>query len=90
MNREQIYDMIDGERFRQDEKWSDRSQYQRFAPHILILEEKLSRFRDAWYDSKSEELHYLMLQMATIAVRALEEVPGTVKFPIDGRIANNL
>lgn len=74
MDRSVAYELIGAERRRQDEKWSDRSQYKRAAPHILILETKISRLRAMWYESKSEDLQAEFVKIAAIAIRALEEI----------------
>lgn len=78
--RQRIYTEIEHERMVQDEKWPrrvdtpHREQYHYNAPHILLLEEKLARIRSMWYDAKKEELRAEFVKIATIAVRALEEV----------------
>jgi len=81
MNRPEIYELIESERAAQDQLWPrdvtvnpNRAQYQFYAPHILVLEEKLARLRAIWYSSDKEQLQKEFVKMATIAVRALEEV----------------
>jgi hypothetical protein len=81
MNRPEIYLAIDDERRRQDGQWPrdvsvnpNRAQYQFYAPHILVLEEKLARLRATWYGSDKELLRAELVKIAAIAVRALEEV----------------
>lgn len=80
MKREEVYTLIEAERRRQDEKWRNehthprQGQYKYFAPHILVIEEKLSRIRGLWYESASEQLRDELVKIAALAVRALEEV----------------
>lgn len=83
MNRQDIYNLIENERASQDEKWPrnvevnpQRAQYQFYSAHILLLEEKLARLRSMWYDAEKEKLSGELVKIATIAVRALEEVKG--------------
>lgn len=42
------------------------------APHLLLLEEKISAMRMAWY--KGESLPSDYVKIAALAIRALEEV----------------
>lgn len=80
MDRVKIYNLIEEERARQDEKWPrgpdepHREQYHFSAPHLLLLEEKTARMRSMWYDAKKEELQAEWVKIAAIAVRAIEEV----------------
>ena len=81
MKREDVYKLIEEHRAEQDKLWPrdltenpNRAQYKYFAPHIMILEEKIGRLRALWYGSSKEDLHKEMVKIATIAVRALEEV----------------
>lgn len=81
MNREEIYELIEAERASQDKLWPrdvavnpNRAQYKFFAPHFYLLEEKLARIRSTWYNSEKEKLRGELVKVATIAVRALEEV----------------
>lgn len=80
MTRDKIYRLIDEERLRQNAAWrrTDNprlNQYAFVASHLLVLEEKLSRIRGIWYESRSELLRDEIVKMAAIAVRCLEEVP---------------
>lgn len=74
MNRTEIYQAIDAERHTQDSTWPNREQYVYNAPHVLVLEEKVSRLRSLWYGARKEELKAEYIKIAAIAVRALEEV----------------
>lgn len=80
MKREDIYKLIESERENQNKLWPrgeenpNQKQYKFYAPHILVLEEKLARLRAMWYGSEKEALQAEFVKMATIAVRALEEV----------------
>jgi hypothetical protein len=74
MVRSDIYTAVDAERKSQDEKWPNREQYKYAAPHILVLETKISRLRAIWYESKKEDIKAELVKIAAIAVRALEEV----------------
>jgi hypothetical protein len=81
MFRDDILALIDVERVAQDAMWPrdlqenpQRAQYQFYAPHILLLEEKLARLRSLWYSSDKEKLQYEFIKIAAIAIRALEEV----------------
>lgn len=74
MTRQEIYALIDKERALQDELWTDRSQYKRSAAHVLILQKQLQKLLDEWYVSKLEALLARFKTIATVAVRALEEI----------------
>ena len=81
MERSEIFNLIDQHRVEQDKLWPrdiganpQRAQYVFYAPHILVLEEKLKKLRENWYKSDKEQLQKDFVSMATIAVRALEEV----------------
>lgn len=83
MTRSAIYARIDAERTSQDAKWPrdlganpQRAQYKFYAPHFYLLEEKISRVRSLWYNAEREKLSDELIKIATIAVRALEEVEG--------------
>ena len=72
---------INDERDKQDATWSrdvsvnpQRAQYKFYAPHLLVLEEKVAKLRQNWYKSDREALHDDFVKVAAIAVRALEEV----------------
>lgn len=50
-------------------------QYDFWAPHVVLLSEKLSRLRSIWYDSAQEQdIRPEIVKMAAIAIRALMEV----------------
>jgi hypothetical protein len=81
MQRNEIFDLINEHRDAQDRLWPrdlkanpQRAQYQFYAPHLLVLEEKVKKLRENWYKSDKEQLHKDFVSVATIAVRALEEV----------------
>lgn len=74
MKRGDVYKLIDEERARQDSTWSDRSQYRRSAPHILVLRGQMKKLEDEWYNAKRDALLERFLKIAAIAVRALEEI----------------
>lgn len=74
MKRTDIFAAIDQERSAQDANWADRSQYSRSAAHILVLEGQMKKLGDEWYVSKRDALLERFLKIATIAVRALEEI----------------
>ena len=81
MKRAEIFAVIESERVTQDAKWPrdttvnpNRAQYKYYAPHLLVLEEKMARLRALWYDSDRELLRAELVKIAAIAVRALEEV----------------
>lgn len=81
MNRQEIFELIEAERAAQDKLWPrdvavnpNRAQYKFYAPHLYLLEEKLARIRSIWYGSEKEKLRAELIKVATIAVRALEEV----------------
>jgi hypothetical protein len=81
MTRADIYAAIDSERDTQNTKWPrdvqanpNRAQYRFYAPHIVVLEEKLLRLRKIWYESDRELLRAEFVKIAALAVRALEEV----------------
>lgn len=74
MKREEIFQLINAEREAQDKTWSDRSQYTRSAAHILILEGQMKKLVDEWYVSKLDALLDRFKKIATVAVRALEEI----------------
>lgn len=74
MKREEIFNHINTARTKQDESWPDRSQYKRSAAHILVLDTQLKKLHDEWYASKSSAIVERFLSIATVAVRALEEL----------------
>jgi len=74
MTRTEIYALIERERLTQDAVWSDRSQYTRAAPHILVLDGQLTKLKSDWYGAAKAVLLERFVKMATIAVRALEEI----------------
>jgi hypothetical protein len=74
MNREEIYALIDKERAEQDKVWSNREQYSRSAPHILVLDGQLTKLKAEWYAAEKDAVTSRLVKMAAIAVRALEEV----------------
>lgn len=79
MNRQDIFEMIVRERTYQDTEWPRDEEtalmYQFSAPHILLLEEYVSALRAMWKNSREEKDCVRMIaKIATIAVRALEEV----------------
>lgn len=81
MKRADIYLDIDAERDIQNARWPrdvsvnpNRAQYRFYAPHIVVLEEKMSRLRKIWYESDRELLRAEFIKIAALAVRALEEV----------------
>ena len=81
MDRKAIIAAIENERASQDQKWPrdvavnpNRAQYRFYAPHIVVLEEKLVRLRKIWYESDRELLNAEFIKIAALAIRALEEV----------------
>jgi hypothetical protein len=74
MKRTDVYYAIDTERTSQDLKWSNRSQYKKSAPHILVLQGQMKKLEEEWYNSKKDALLERFVKIAAIAVRALEEI----------------
>jgi hypothetical protein len=74
MKREKAFELINAERTDQNVVWADRTQYNRAAPHILILEEQVAKLRTDWYGSVKEDLQSRFVKVAAIATRALEEI----------------
>ncbi len=74
MTRQEVFELINQERSEQDKNWSDRSQYQRSAAHVLVLSGQLKKLEDEWYNSKLDALLDRFKKIAAIAVRALEEI----------------
>jgi len=81
---EYIVGQIDDEIRRANAKWrvpgreGIERQYNFWAPHLILLEEKLSRIRMRWYNSHDEEEMYAeVVKIAAIAIRALMEVGST-------------
>ena len=74
MKREEVFDRINAERAAQDAKWPNRAQYKRSAAHVLVLQGQLRKLGQEWYDSKRDALLERFMKIATIAVRALEEI----------------
>lgn len=88
MTRKEVYVLIETERTNQEKLWprddnnSLSQQYNWWAPHFLVLEEKVSRIRGMWYESKRELLANEFVKVAAIATRALEEV-GDLKLTVE-------
>lgn len=74
MTRAEIFELINQERSEQDKNWSDRSQYKRSAPHVLVLQGQMKKLEDEWYNAKRDALQDRFKKIAAIAVRALEEI----------------
>lgn len=78
MERPNIYAAIDLERIDQDKVWRkgrpNEAQYKFAAPHILLLEHKIAKLRNEWYMSEHEDHTKTLIQIAALAVRALEEI----------------
>lgn len=74
MTRAVALQLIQEERARQDAKWADRTQYNRSAPHVLVLATQLRKLEDDWYNSTQDALIERFVKMAAIALRALEEI----------------
>jgi hypothetical protein len=74
MERKEIFDLIERERVEQDKVWKDRSQYKRSAAHILVLQGQIKKLEDEWYVSDLNAVLDRFKKIATIAVRALEEI----------------
>lgn len=74
MTREEIFLAIENERKAQDAVWKDRSQYKRSAAHILVLQGQMKKLEQEWYESHLDALLERFKKIATIAVRALEEI----------------
>ena len=76
MNRTEVFIAVEKERASQDGLWprtERRTQMYSFtAPHLLLLEEKISAMRTAWY--KGESVPSDFVKVAALAIRALEEV----------------
>ena len=74
MIRAEVFTKIDEQRDFQDTVWSNREQYRRSAPHILVLQGQMRKLEQEWYDSKRDALLERFVKIAAIAVRALEEI----------------
>lgn len=80
MTRGEVYRLIDEERDRQNQQRPRNEndpfakQYNLWAPHLLVLEEKVAGLRALWYGSYREQLVLEVTKIAATAVRALEEV----------------
>lgn len=81
--REAIAEVLE-ERTAQDAIWRGAAypvmsaQYEYAAPHILVLEECVSKLRKIWYGSKDEgTLRERFRKTAACALRAMEEVKHT-------------
>jgi hypothetical protein len=74
VTRAEIFELINQERSEQDKNWSDRSQYKRSAPHVLVLQGQMKKLEDEWYNAKRDALQDRFKKIAAIAVRALEEI----------------
>lgn len=76
MTKSEVFAAIQEERAKQDGAWPRTERRLRMysfpAPHLLLLEEKISAMRTAWYKSESVPSDYV--KVAALAVRALEEV----------------
>ena len=76
MERTEIFELINTERKNQDILWPRNERrklmYSFTAPHLLLLEEKVSAMRTMWY--KGEITPQELVKLATLAVRALEEI----------------
>lgn len=82
MTRSEAITEIENERRVQDAAWRDgrpvEGQYRYSAPHVLLLEEQVSKLRSNWYGVKDEStLRERLVKIAAIAVRALEEIEVT-------------
>jgi hypothetical protein len=73
MIRTEIFKLIEEERVRQNASWPDRSQYTRSAAHVLVLEGQMRKLQDEWYNNTGS-IKERLLKIATVAVRALEEI----------------
>ena len=81
MTQDEALHLIQEKRVEQERLWPRsaehprRRQYQYWAPHLLVLEEKVARIRGMWYNSSDEDaLAAEFAKIGAIAVRALEEV----------------
>ena len=74
MTRADVFTKINDQRDSQDVIWSNREQYRRSAPHILVLQGQMRKLEQEWYDSKRDALLERFVKIAAIAVRALEEI----------------
>jgi hypothetical protein len=76
MNRKEIFEEIIGERDYQDANYPRderrKTMYQFSAPHLLLLEQKITTMRGDWY--KSDVKKSDLIKIAAIAIRALEEI----------------
>lgn len=76
MKKSEVFAAIQEEREKQDAAWPRTERrvqmYSFTAPHLLLLEEKVSAMRTAWY--KGESVPSDFVKVAALAVRALEEV----------------
>lgn len=82
MNREEVFEAINNERIAQDSVWRRgddmKTQYRFAAPHIILLEEQVSKLRSKWYGERDESsLRERIIKVAAIAIRALEEIGST-------------
>jgi len=74
MRRDEVFSKINEQRAFQDAKWSNREQYRRSAPHVMVLQGQMRKLEQEWYDSKRDALLERFVKIAAIAVRALEEI----------------
>lgn len=90
MNRADVFEVINREREYQDTAWPRdeyrKQMYKYSAPHILLLEKYVKQLADDWVKSSTERnLPATIAKIATIAVRALEEIEfGAVDLLQDG------
>lgn len=79
MNRTDVFEVINREREYQDTVWPRdeyrKTMYKYSAPHVILLEKYVQQLRDDWVKSSTESnLTATIAKIATIAVRALEEI----------------
>lgn len=78
MTREEIFNKINTTRDEQDRLWPRderrKAMYSFHAPHIILLDKNVEKLKDMWYNSKTEDCTSRILTIATLAVRALEEI----------------
>lgn len=76
MKRSDVFAEVEKERTSQDSAWPRterrKQMYSFTAPHLLLLEEKVSAMRTSWYKGESKPADFV--KIAALAVRALEEV----------------
>jgi hypothetical protein len=78
MKREEIFAEINRIREEQDKLWPRderrKQMYSFIPPHIILLDKNVSKIKDEWYASKSEDCYKRILTIAALAIRALEEI----------------